>query len=122
MPIYEYRCQNCGHQLEVMQKIDDPAPSSCPNCQTEAPLERLVSRSSFHLKGGGWYSDLYGSKKDGTPAASSPSSNGTAAPPSATTTPTTPEAQKPAAAPTAAPVTTPAAAPAASTGGGGKTS
>lgn len=82
MPIYEYRCPKCGHELEVMQKVDAPAPGSCPSCKAETPLERLVSRSSFHLKGGGWYSDLYGSaKKDSAksdaPAKSDSSSSGT---------------------------------------------
>ena len=67
MPIYEYRCQKCGHDLEVMQKVNDPAPDSCPKCGAVQAMERLVSRTSFQLKGGGWYSDLYGSaKKDST--------------------------------------------------------
>ncbi len=73
MPIYEYRCPRCGHTLEVMQKISDPAPSPCPGCQGTDPLERLVSRTSFQLKGGGWYSDLYGSvKKDAKADAPAP--------------------------------------------------
>ncbi len=88
MPIYEYRCQQCGHDLEVMQKISDPAPAKCPACAAENTFERLVSRTNFQLKGGGWYSDLYASaKKDGTggtsatgtPAAGSASSTSTAA-------------------------------------------
>lgn len=67
MPIYEYRCQKCGHELEVMQKVSDPAPDPCPQCGAAQALERLMSRSSFQLKGGGWYSDLYAStKKDST--------------------------------------------------------
>lgn len=65
MPIYEYRCAACGHTLETMQKVSDPPPELCPACHAKGPLERLVSRTSFQLKGGGWYSDLYGSvKKD----------------------------------------------------------
>ena len=75
MPIYEYRCQKCGHELEVMQKISDPAPDPCPKCGAAQSLERLVSRSSFQLKGGGWYSDLYGStKKDSSSSSGSSSS------------------------------------------------
>jgi putative FmdB family regulatory protein len=67
MPIYEYRCQRCGHTLEVMQKVSDPPPDPCPKCSAVKAMERLVSRTSFQLKGGGWYSDLYGSpKKDST--------------------------------------------------------
>ena len=66
MPIYEYRCTNCGNALEVMQKVNDPPPDTCPTCQTSSSMERLVSRTSFQLKGGGWHSDLYGSvKKEG---------------------------------------------------------
>ncbi|MGV3621488.1 MAG: FmdB family zinc ribbon protein [Archangium sp.] len=63
MPIYEYRCQKCGKELEVMHKVSDPAPAVCPECKAEGSLERLVSRTSFQLKGGGWYSDLYASSK-----------------------------------------------------------
>lgn len=81
MPIYEYRCQKCGHELEVMQKISDPAPDPCPKCGAAQGLERLVSRSSFQLKGGGWYSDLYGStKKDSSSTGGSSSSSSASAP------------------------------------------
>lgn len=85
MPIYEYRCQKCGHELEVMQKVDDPAPGTCPSCQTENTLERLMSRSSFHLKGGGWYSDLYGSAKKDSGTAKADSSTSTTSTPAAST-------------------------------------
>jgi len=54
MPIYEYRCERCGHQLEAIQKyVDDPL-TDCPACG-EADLRRLVSAAAFHLKGSGWY-------------------------------------------------------------------
>jgi putative FmdB family regulatory protein len=84
MPIYEYRCSHCGHTLEVMQKVSDPAPTPCPSCHVVEPLERLMSRTSFQLKGGGWYSDLYGSvKKEATPeggsSGSAPAATGDAA-------------------------------------------
>ncbi len=65
MPIYEYRCNKCSKELELMHKVSEPAPKLCPECNAEDSLERLVSRTSFHLKGGGWYSDLYGSAKPG---------------------------------------------------------
>lgn len=88
MPIYEYRCQKCGHELEVMQKISDPAPDPCPKCGAAQSLERLVSRSSFQLKGGGWYSDLYGStKKDSSSSGSSASSSTSTSAPSSSGTP-----------------------------------
>ncbi len=60
MPIYEYVCEACGRLTEVMQKVNDPPPGACPGCG-EARLSKLVSRTSFQLKGGGWYSDLYAS-------------------------------------------------------------
>lgn len=74
MPIYEYRCQKCGKELEVMHKVSDPAPAMCPECKAEGSLERLVSRTSFQLKGGGWYSDLYSSSKKSESSSGSSSS------------------------------------------------
>lgn len=53
MPIYEYACTKCGHQLEVMQKISDKPLTRCPNCKGK--LEKLFSQTSFQLKGSGWY-------------------------------------------------------------------
>lgn len=54
MPIYEYECKDCGKRLEALQKISDSPLQKCPSCQG-AGLVRLVSASSFRLKGGGWY-------------------------------------------------------------------
>jgi putative FmdB family regulatory protein len=54
MPIYEYQCTACGHRLEVLQKMSDTALVDCPACQ-QATLQRLVSSTSFQLKGTGWY-------------------------------------------------------------------
>jgi putative FmdB family regulatory protein len=54
MPIYEYQCTACGHELEAIQKIGDEPLSLCPACNKEE-LKKLVSASSFRLKGGGWY-------------------------------------------------------------------
>lgn len=54
MPIYEYACVECKKTAEVMQKSTDPAPERCESCGG-GPLEKLVSRSSFALKGTGWY-------------------------------------------------------------------
>jgi putative FmdB family regulatory protein len=53
MPIYEYACTKCGHQLEVMQKISDKPLTRCPECRGK--LEKLFSQTSFQLKGAGWY-------------------------------------------------------------------
>jgi putative FmdB family regulatory protein len=81
MPIYEYACAQCGKVTDVLQKVSDPAPATCVNCSAQGTLSKVVSRSSFVLKGGGWYSDLYSStKKDGGGGGSSTSSSASAAP------------------------------------------
>ena len=54
MPIYEYRCQSCGHELEKLQKISDQPLVDCPECGKPA-LTKLISAAGFRLKGGGWY-------------------------------------------------------------------
>ena len=61
MPIYEYRCDKCDREFEVERRITDPPLASCPKCRSRK-LRRLISQTSFVLKGGGWYSDLYSSK------------------------------------------------------------
>ena len=54
MPIYDYKCSNCGHELEVIQKINDDPKTLCPKCNTKS-LSKLISAPSFRLKGSGWY-------------------------------------------------------------------
>lgn len=54
MPIYEYQCKACGHELEIIQKISDEPLKFCPECGKEE-LSKLVSAAGFRLKGGGWY-------------------------------------------------------------------
>ena len=54
MPIYEYKCTTCGHQLEAIQKFSDEPLTDCPECY-KPNLQKLVSSSAFHLKGSGWY-------------------------------------------------------------------
>jgi len=54
MPIYEYKCSHCGHQLEAIQKISDDPLLLCPNCDKNG-LKKLVTAPSFRLKGSGWY-------------------------------------------------------------------
>ena len=68
MPLYEYRCKSCGSTIEVIQKFSDRALRKCAECS--GPLEKLVSRSSFHLKGGGWYINDYSSSKSASKPAS----------------------------------------------------
>jgi putative FmdB family regulatory protein len=62
MPLYEYECQNCKKTFEIIQKFSDPALTACPTCGN--PVQKLMSRTSFQLKGGGWYATDY--KKAGT--------------------------------------------------------
>lgn len=59
MPIYEYHCQKCGH-FEVTQKITDNALDRCPTCKRRA--KKLISNTSFQLKGSGWYLTDYARK------------------------------------------------------------
>src|SRR5215471_10296751 len=54
MPIYEYRCGSCSHELEALQKVSDSPLRKCPECGKLA-LRRLISAPAFRLKGGGWY-------------------------------------------------------------------
>ena len=54
MPIYEYRCAACGHELEALQKISDPPLVDCPVCG-KAELRKRVTAAAFRLKGTGWY-------------------------------------------------------------------
>jgi len=75
MPIYEYECSKCHQTSDALQKVNDPAPETCPRCGAHGTLSRQLSRTSFVLKGGGWYADLYSSSKpksdggEGKPAA-----------------------------------------------------
>jgi len=62
MPIYEYQCQACGHQLEVLQKVSDAPLKKCPECG-KPRLQKLMSAPSFRLKGGGWYETDFKSGK-----------------------------------------------------------
>ncbi len=62
MPIYEYHCNKCNDIFEELIRMSDPNPP-CPKCG-EKNVEKLISRSSFHLKGGGWYVTEYGDKRN----------------------------------------------------------
>lgn len=61
MPIYEYVCKSCGKHFETMQKISEPPIAPCPKCGDTA--DRAISRTSFTLKGSGWYKDGYSKQK-----------------------------------------------------------
>jgi putative FmdB family regulatory protein len=61
MPVYEYQCKSCGRDFEYQQRMTDPEKTTCEACG--GALDRLISRTAFSLKGGGWYKDLYASPK-----------------------------------------------------------
>lgn len=54
MPIYEYACAACGHELDAMQRLSDAPLTDCPACQAPS-LQKKLSAPGFRLKGGGWY-------------------------------------------------------------------
>ena len=76
MPIYEYQCDSCDKVIEVIQRMSEKPLSHCPDCQGE--VTKLVSKSAFHLKGGGWFADGY-SNNSNSESKSSGNGNGKAA-------------------------------------------
>ena len=68
MPIYEYACKGCGHEFEREQRISEAPLKKCPSCGA-LKARRQISRTSFVLKGGGWYNDLYAAPKAAKPEA-----------------------------------------------------
>ncbi len=67
MPVYEYACKACGHEFEREQRITEDPIKTCPKCKARQ-AKRLISQTSFVLKGSGWYSDLYASSGKGDKA------------------------------------------------------
>ncbi|MFC6634708.1 FmdB family zinc ribbon protein [Microbulbifer taiwanensis] len=65
MPIYEYQCSACGHEMEALQRMSDAPLTDCPACD-KAGLQKKISAAGFRLKGGGWYETDFktGSKKN----------------------------------------------------------
>ena len=101
MPIYAYRCAECGHAKDALQRLSDAPLTTCPACGAEA-FQKQVTAAGFQLKGSGWYATDF---KDGgakaAPAAPAPASADAAAPaaapaPAATTAPAAPVASPPA--------------------------
>ena len=81
MPIYEYKCNDCGRALEKRQKFSDPELTECPHCGGR--LEKQISAPAFQFTGGGWYADGYGNKgpaKTGSSDSSSASGDSSSAP------------------------------------------
>lgn len=81
MPLYEYECESCGQIEECLQKMGEDPLTTCKHCS--GPMHRLISQSTFHLKGSGWYVTDYkknrsaGSQKTQKAAKSSGESNDT---------------------------------------------
>jgi putative FmdB family regulatory protein len=67
MPIYEYRCTSCGHELEALQKLSDPRLVTCPACNADALIKK-VSAAGFQLKGSGWYATDFRNSGSGASA------------------------------------------------------
>lgn len=97
MPIYDYRCEECGFAKDVLQKISDPVLTTCVSCGKPS-FKKQLTAAGFQLKGTGWYvTDFRGGSAPATGTAPAASSDSTAAP-------------------AAAPAATPAPAPAAGSG------
>lgn len=60
MPLYEYKCQCCSHEVEELQGINDPPLSECPRCKVCALKRQISGGTSFRLVGSGWAADGYG--------------------------------------------------------------
>ena len=86
MPVYEYECSACSHRFEEWQKINDKPVKVCPKCKARK-VERLISHTSFQLKGGGWYGDLYASQRPAGSAKPSGGGDGKAAGSASTSAP-----------------------------------
>ena len=78
MPIYEYQCQACGHELEALQKLSDDPLTDCPNCN-KADLKKKISAAGFRLKGSGWYETDFKTGKKKNLAGGSESSSSSSA-------------------------------------------
>ncbi|MBU2511772.1 zinc ribbon domain-containing protein [bacterium] len=74
MPLYEYVCENCKKELEVIQKFSDDPLTFCPSCNQES-LSKKTSIPAFHLKGGGWYKDGYSISDSNSSSSAKPDSN-----------------------------------------------
>lgn len=67
MPIYEYRCADCGYQKEYLQKVSDPQMTVCPSCN-KVTFAKMLTAAGFQLKGSGWYATDFKSGTKAKPA------------------------------------------------------
>ena len=87
MPIYAYRCDECGFAKDVLQKISDPVLTVCPSCG-KSSFKKQITAAGFQLKGTGWYvTDFRGGSAPATGSAPAASSDGGASAPAASATP-----------------------------------
>ncbi|CUI06973.1 zinc ribbon domain-containing protein [Massilia sp. P8910] len=87
MPIYAYRCDECGFAKDVLQKISDPVLTICVSCGKPS-FKKQLTAAGFQLKGTGWYAtDFRGGTAPSTGTAKGPAEGGTAAAPAAAATP-----------------------------------
>jgi putative FmdB family regulatory protein len=119
MPIYAYRCESCGFDKDVLQKISDAPLTQCPNCGADA-FRKQVTAAGFQLKGSGWYVTDFrggnngnGGKSAGTSGAATGATSGEAA--SATSEGSKPAGESAAAAAPASPAANSTASTAGST-------
>jgi putative FmdB family regulatory protein len=73
MPIYEYKCNSCGHRFERLQSFSEEPVKACPRCGGD--VRKFISHSSFILKGTGWYATDYARKNGGSSSSTSVSSS-----------------------------------------------
>jgi putative FmdB family regulatory protein len=66
MPIYEFKCESCGTEFEKLCEVDEDA-DDCPDCD-DPDIKRLISKTSFKLKGSGWWETDYNQSDDEAPA------------------------------------------------------
>ena len=90
MPIYAYRCEDCGHAKDVLQKISDPQLTDCPSCG-KSTFKKQLTAAGFQLKGTGWYvTDFRGGSAPATGVSSGTGAKSDAAPAAAETAPAAP--------------------------------
>jgi len=102
MPIYAYRCAECGHAKDVLQKMSDPVLTTCPVCHAEA-FQKQVTAAGFQLKGSGWYAtDFKGGAAPAAPTADAAPATDAAPPAASPAAAVTPAAPSKPSAPSAA--------------------
>ena len=101
MPIYEYKCDACGNLDEHLMRLSDPDPTGCTKCGL--PVHKIVSQTSFSLKGTGWYVTDYKKQNGAEPAADAPAVTPATSPASPATSSSSDSATTPAPAATPTP-------------------